>query len=215
MAASPTIMDRAGAAKAVLDWLSSEGLQAREVEDPQASIHLHVKYPPTKQGHMFNIVIPKKRRLVLVYSITRVDQGQQEEMSDMGSSAPIEWEGWLHETRVRMTQSDLDWVLHVGKKKDGVSGPLQAFNLSRPVWFDGLTQNEFMQTMRKVWLTKLSLIHQIKFGFGPGIGKPGPVDDWVSKTKQVDGGPSQTVRTDIDTDESGGFGKDFDPMEWA
>ena len=112
MAALPTVMDRAGAATAVLDWLSSEGLQAREVEDPQASIHLHVRYPPTKQGHMFNIVIPKKRRLVLVYSITRVDQGQQDEMSDMASSAPIEWEEWLHETRVRMTQSDLDWVLH-------------------------------------------------------------------------------------------------------
>jgi len=208
-------MDRAGAAKAVLDWLSSEGLQAREVEDPQASIHLHVRYPPSKQGHMFNIVIPKKRSLVLVYSITRVDQGQQEEMAEMASSDPMEWEGWLHETRVRLTQSDLDWVLHVGRKTEGISGPLQAFNLSRPVWFDGLTQNEFMQTMRRVWLTKLSLIHQIKFGFGAGIGKPGPVDDWASKTKRVGGGHSQATRTEIDTDETGGFGKDFDPMEWA
>ncbi len=215
MAALPRSMDRAGAAEAVREWLSSEGLKAREVDDPQAIMHLHVRYPPTKQGHMFNIVIPKKRNLMLVYSITRVDQGQQDAMTELSSSEPMGWEEWLHETRIRMTQSDLDWILHVGKKKGGVSGPLQAFNLSRPVWFDGLSQNEFMQTMRKVWLTKLSLIHQIKFGFGPGIGKPGPVDDWVTKSKRFGGESSQSIRPDIDTDETGGFGKDFDPMEWA
>ena len=84
--------------------------------------------------------------------------------------------------RIRLTSSDLDWVLHVGRRKQGVTGPLQAFNLSRPVWLDGLTQNEFMQSMRRVWLSKLSLIHQIKYGFGNGKGKPGPVDDWEGKT---------------------------------
>ena len=34
---------------------------------------------------------------------------------------------------------------------------------------------------RKLWMTKLSLIHQIKFGYGPGTGNPGPVDDWLAK----------------------------------
>ena len=114
-----------------------------------------------------------------------------------------------------MTSSDLDWVLHVGKSKDGVAGPLQAFNLSRPVWLDGLTQNEFMQSMRKVWLTKLSLIHQIKYGFGNGKGKPGPVDDWEGKKTGRSSRRPQTRQSEIDTDETGGFGKDFDPLEWA
>ena len=110
---------------------------------------------------------------------------------------------------------DRDWVLHVGRSKEGVAGPLQAFNLSRPVWIDGLTQNEFMQSMRKVWLTKLSLIHQIKYSFGPGKGKPGPVDDWDRKRSKSGQRQSQTRISEIDTDETGGFGKDFDPMEWA
>jgi len=185
------------------------------VKDPQAVIHLHVRYPPTKQGHLFNIVIPKKRSLVLVYSITRVDEGQQESMREMAKEESEDWEEWLHETRIRMTTSDLDWVLHVGRSKDGVAGPLQAFNLSRPVWLDGLTQNEFMQSMRKVWLTKLSLIHQIKYGFGNGMGKPGPVDDWKEKKSRRATSQSQTRQSAIDTDETGGFGKDFDPLEWA
>ena len=208
-------MDQKRASQSIRDWLEGERLEAREVKDPQAVIHLHVRYPPTKQGHLFNVVIPKKRNLVLVYSITRVDEGQQESMREMASESSEIWEEWLHETRIRMTSSDLDWVLHVGRSKKGVAGPLQAFNLSRPVWLDGLTQNEFMHSMRRVWLTKLSLIHQIKYGFGPGKGKPGPVDDWEGKRMKSGTSQTQTRVSDIDTDETGGFGRDFDPQEWA
>ena len=208
-------MDHREATDSIRSWLDGERLEAREVKDPQAAIHLHVRYPPTKQGHLFNIVIPKNRNLVLVYSITRVDLGQQESMRDMAGDSSEGWEEWLHETRMRLTSSDLDWVLHVGRSKDGVAGPLQAFNLSRPVWLDGLSQNEFMQSMRRVWLTKLSLIHQIKHGFGNGRGKPGPVDDWEGKKAKRSPRHPQTRSSEIDTDETGGFGKDFDPMEWV
>ena len=202
------------ASDAIRSWLDSERLEAREVPDPQAIMHLHVRYPPTKQGHLFNVVIPKKRNLILVYSITRVDEGQQQSMRKLSSEDPEGWEAWLHDTRINMTSSDLDWVLHVGRSKEENSGPLQAFNLSRPVWFDGLTQNEFMHSMRRVWLTKLSLIHQIKYGFGPGIGKPGPVDDWSDKSRKASGS-SHPRPSEIDTDETGGFGKDFDPLDWV
>ncbi len=206
-------MEGPEAIKSVKKWLNSERLEFKEVQDPQALIHLHCKYPPTRQGHMFNIVIPKNRNLVLIYSITRVDIGQQELMIDQATEELEEWELWLHDIRMDLTSSDLDWVLHIGHKKQNKSGPLQAFNLSRPIWFDGLTQNEFMHSMRKLWLTKLSLIHQIKFAYGPGTGKPGPVDDWLAKkTKKSNIKESKTNQ--IDTDESGGFGKDFDPSEW-
>ena len=58
------------------------------------------------------------------------------------------------------------------------------------------------------------LIHQIKYGFGNGKGKPGPVDDWEGKTDRKSP-QSPTRHSEIDTDETGGFGKDFDPLEWA
>ena len=154
-------MNSREAADRVREWLQSAHLEARDVADQQAMIHLHVRYPPTKQGHVFNVVIPKNRNLVLIYSVTRVDEGQQMEMTEHSEVEPGEWERWLHDTRIHLTQADLDWVLHVGKKNNGVPGPLQAFNLSRPIWLDGLTQNEFMHTMRHLWLTKLSLIHKI------------------------------------------------------
>jgi|TARA_B110000967_G_C18888527_1_gene565686 hypothetical protein len=201
------------AINSIKNWLKSERLEFKEVQDPQALIHLHCKYPPTRQGHMFNIVVPKNRNLVLIYSITRVDIGQQKLMTDQSKQESEDWENWLHNIRIDLTTSDLDWVLHIGHKKDKDSGPLQAFNLSRPIWFDGLTQNEFMHTMRKLWLTKLSLIHQIKYGYGSGTGKPGPVDDWIAK-KSKKTSIQESKTTQIDTDETGGFGKDFDPSEW-
>ena len=201
----------------VREWLQSERLEARAVADQQAMLHLHVRYPPTKQGHVFNVVIPKNRNLVLIYSVTRVDDGQQNEMMEHYENDAGDWERWLHDTRIHLTQADLDWVLHVGKKRHGVPGPLQAFNLSRPIWFDGLTQNEFMHTMRHLWLTKLALIHKIKFAYGPGVGKPGPVDDWIAKKAQRGCNQPQvhSEASEIDTDETGGFGRDFDPSEWA
>ncbi|MFQ3344510.1 MAG: DUF2299 family protein [Candidatus Poseidoniales archaeon] len=206
-------MESQDAINSIKNWLKSERLEFKEVQDPQALIHLHCKYPPTRQGHMFNIVVPKNRNLVLIYSITRVDIGQQKLMTDQSKQESEDWENWLHNIRIDLTTSDLDWVLHIGHKKDKDSGPLQAFNLSRPIWFDGLTQNEFMHTMRKLWLTKLSLIHQIKYGYGSGTGKPGPVDDWIAK-KSKKTSIQESKTTQIDTDETGGFGKDFDPSEW-
>ena len=83
-----------------------------------------------------------------------------------------------------------------------------------PTRFDGVTQNEVMQTLRRLWLSKLSVIHEIKFSYGPGVGKPGPVDDWAK------GGPQPRPDTahspkEVETDETGGFGTGFDPSEWA
>ena len=210
-------MDRTEATAAIREWLQNESLEARDVDDQQATLHLHVKYPPTKRGHLFNIVIPKNRNLVLIYSVTRVDEGQQDEMKGLSNNEPNDWKDWLHETRLDLTRADLDWVLHVGGKSEGVSGPLQAFNLSRPIWLDGLSQNEFMHTMRRVWLANLSLIHRIKHHFGTGTGKPGPVDDWAKK-KTRNGPRAQNKPPEpspVDIDETGGFGRDFDPADWA
>ena len=52
----------------------------------------------------------------------------------------------------------------MGKKPGKES--LQAFNVSLPIWFDGLSKNELMHSLRKLWLAKLTLIHEIKFSYG-------------------------------------------------
>ena len=129
----------------VRNWLSGEGLEIKEREDPRADFHFLVRYPPTKHGHLFNVLSPKERNLLVISSVT---------------------------------------------------------------------QNEVMQTLRRLWLSKLSVIHEIKFSYGPGVGKPGPVDDWAK------GGPQPAPDTahstkEVETDETGGFGTGFDPSEWA
>ena len=75
-----------------------------------------------------------------------------------------------------------------------------------------------MQTMRSVWLSKLELIHQVKYAYGKGIGKPGKVDDWeAKKAKQRTTKPpkNEPKSHSIDTDETGGFGSEFDPADWV
>ena len=77
------------------------------IEETSAGIVLFRK----KAAHLFNVVIPKNRNLVLIYSITRVDEGQQLEMKEHYLSDSLEWQTWLHETRLLLTQANLDWVL--------------------------------------------------------------------------------------------------------
>ena len=199
----------------IRDWLTSEGLEIKPREDPRADFHYMVRYPPTKHGHVFNVLSPKDRNLIVVSSVTQVDLGQQDEMKKHSKDDSEAWREWLHETRLGLTRAHVDWVLHVGHGSEN-PGPLQAFNLSMPIWNDGITQNELMQTLRRLWLSKLSIIHEIKFSYGPGIGRPGPVDDWAkSGGPPSEGEKPPSSASKVETDETGGFGTGFDPSEWV
>lgn len=197
----------------VRSWLASERIEIREQEDERAHLHLLVKYPQGKNGHMFAIIIPKDRDLLAISSMTRVDAGQQNSMAKLMKDDEEEWKSWIHECRMQLIASGVDWGIHLGHSGNQRLGPLQAFNVSEPVWFDGLSKNEMMQNLRRLWLAKLGIIHDIKYTFGTGSGKPGPVDDWKnkqdSKARQT---PSQPK--EIHTDESMSFGEGFDPSDW-
>jgi hypothetical protein len=74
-----------------------------------------------------------------------------------------------------------------------------------------------MNSLRRLWLAKLALIHEIKYSYGPGVGKPGPVDDWAKSNPpagQIDE-PSAGPPAEIEFDEKMSFGSGFDPTEWA
>ena len=209
-------------AATVRKWLSDERLIVKEQEDPRAVAHILIKYPQGPQGHMFAVVVPKNRDLVAISSMTRVDMGQQKEMKKHMDEDPEGWSEWIHDGRLQLIRASVDWGIHMGHVGEQKTGPLQAFNVSLPVWFDGLTKNEFMHTLRRLWLAKLGVIHEIKFSHGPGTGKPGPVDDWV-KAKQEGKSPSgtsnegseQSTHHEIEFDEKMSFGSGFDPSEWA
>lgn len=210
-------MDSDEVATVVRQWLESEGLELRVKNDPKATFHYLVRYPPTRHGHIFSVASPRERDLVVISSITQVDAGQQDEMKKHADEDSKQWEEWLHETRMHLTGANVDWVLHLGQQDEDQSGPLQAFNVSEPTWYDGLGKNALMQSLRRLWLSKLALIHEIKFSYGPGVGEPGPVDDWG---RAGGGGPGgapggRDPETVVVPDESHGFGEDFDPGEWA
>ena len=162
----------------VRKWLDEERLFVKEQNDPRAHAHILIKYPQGKQGHMFAVVVPKNRDLVAISSMTRVDKGQQDEMANHMTEDKDGWAEWIHEARLQLIASSVDWGIHMGHKDNKKPGPLQAFNVSLPIWFDGMTKNEFMHSLRRLWLAKLGIIHEIKYSYGPGVGKPGPVDDW-------------------------------------
>jgi hypothetical protein len=79
-----------------------------------------------------------------------------------------------------------------------------------------------MHSLRRLWLAKLGLIHEIKYSYGPGVGKPGPVDDWAKKKQAMESQGSKPIDNEIETeqieiqfDEKMSFGSSFDPSEWA
>ena len=203
-------------------WMKQERLTVKVQQDPRAEAHFLIKYPAGNQGHMFAVVVPKGRDLVAISSMTRVDKGQQKEMAKHMEEDREEWLEWVHEARLQLIRSTVDWGIHMGHTGKEKAGPLQAFNVSLPIWFDGLTKNEFMHTLRKLWLAKLGIIHEIKYSYGPGIGQSGPVDDWPKpktngESKSSPAGPATASSTEheIEFDEKMTFGSGFDPSEWA
>ena len=151
-------------AQTLRDWLKSEGLEVRERQDDRTTGHLLVRYPSTKHGHVFNLACPTGRDLVVIGSLTQVDVGQQEQMSTLAKEDPVAWNEWLHETRLQLTRAEVDWVLHVCHSNEG-NGPLQAFHISEPTWRDGLSKHRLMSSLRRLWLAKLAIIHEIKFAY--------------------------------------------------
>ena len=215
-------MDPAAVIKQIQAWMKQERLTVKIQQDPRAEAHFLIKYPAGNQGHMFAVVVPKGRDLVAISSMTRVDEGQQKEMAKHMHEDREEWLEWIHEARLQLIHSTVDWGIHMGHTGDEKSGPLQAFNVSLPIWFDGVTKNEFMHALRKLWLAKLGIIHEIKYNYGSGIGKPGPVDDWPKPKSNAGGkntpaGPANDTSTEheIEIDEKMTFGSGFDPSEWA
>jgi len=209
-------MDAAETAEAVRRWLEEEFLKPKDSPNPKARFHYQFKFPPGPNGHLFSVSMPRNRDLVAIASGTRVDGGQQANMAKLMGD-PRAWGAWVHRIRMLLTQSRVDWIVHMGHE-DGSKGvgPLQAFNVSEPIWLDGLSKNEMMQALRRLWLAKLSVIHEIKFRFGPGDRTPGAVDDWGPRGA-VEPEPSSASKGPniIEGDDSGGFGSGFDPSEWA
>ena len=198
--------------KKIGDWLQSERIEIKEQPNESANFQFLFRFPPNPSGHMFNVINPNGRDLIAIGSGTRVDLGQQNRMKECMTNEPLEWSSWLHNIRLELNRSGIDWSLHLGHLEDGKKGPLQAFHVSEPTWFDGLSKNALMQSMRKLWLAKLTVIHEIKHKFGPGINKPGPVDDWNKQRKQ-----NYPKRDDpmIEGNEFEGFGSGFDPSDWV
>ena len=212
-------MTPSDAVSLVRKWLDEERLFVKEQNDPRAHAHFLIKYPQGKQGHMFAVVVPKNRDLVAISSMTRVDKGQQDEMSNHMKDDKDGWSEWIHEARLQLIGSSVDWGIHMGHQGNKKPGPLQAFNVSLPIWFDGVTKNEFMHSLRRLWLAKLGIIHEIKYSYGPGVGKPGPVDDWQDSNPTNIEPPksksNQQESIEVEFDEKMSFGTSFDPSEWA
>ena len=61
----------------------------------------------------------------------------------------------MHEVECSIA-SGVDWGIHLGHTGKERKGPLQAFNVSEPVWFDGLTKNERIKS-KETWLQNLEL----------------------------------------------------------
>ena len=96
------------------EWLTSERIEFKEQNDPRADFHFLIKYPLGDNGHKFVIIVPKGRDLVAISSMTRVDGGQQSEMKSLMDEDSEEWKNWLHECRMQLIASGVDWGIHLG-----------------------------------------------------------------------------------------------------
>ena len=107
--------------EAIKKWFASESIELQSHENEKVHFHMLFKFPPGPTGHTFNISMPKNRNLIAISSGTRVDGGQQKNMKKMKLADKRAWISWLHRIRMTLTQTGIDWVVHLGHE-NGVRG---------------------------------------------------------------------------------------------
>ena len=137
------IMVDSGHVQQIRQWLASERLEIRDKNDPRADAHFLVRYPPALKATCSQLSCQRERFGICFehdssrFGSTRTNEGTHERRA----------RGLVRvgtECRLSLMRAELDWGIHMGHQGKEKPGPLQAFNVSLPIWHDGLNKNALM-----------------------------------------------------------------------
>ena len=141
--------------KLVKKWLEEEGMFDEEAEDPKSVFNYIINYP-MELKHKMNILQPADSKdKVLVLSGTRFEPETVERMRSMPQP---ELDDLLWDLRLSLCARPTEFEL----RRPGEQGIPEALVITALIYFDGLTKDRLMTTIRDVYKSKLLALWKIQ-----------------------------------------------------
>ncbi|MCF0226165.1 MAG: DUF2299 domain-containing protein [Methanobrevibacter sp.] len=140
----------------IQNWIVDEGIFKQKMPDQDAQFHYVIEYP---QGNIMDIIQPKgKDDFVLFVCGTQVSP---EHVNLMKDASMKDREKFLFELRFELNRLEPDFQLDVNNEL-----MLSQFVLQDALYEDGLTKNELMKTIKRIFKSKLACTMVIEKIFG-------------------------------------------------
>ena len=138
----------------VKDWLVDEGMFREKKVDDNADFHYIIEFP---NDNIMDVVKPKGKDCIIIGCATQV---AQEHIDLMIASTPETRRSFLLDLQFGINKYFVDFELNVNQDL------LQQFIVTDAIYEDGLTKNEFIRTIKRVFKAKLHCILLIDKKFG-------------------------------------------------
>lgn len=139
----------------IQNWLVNEGLFKEKIQDPNANFHYIINYP---ENHIIDIVQPNSKvDAIIIGCATQIAPEQLALMKDTSNS---EKNDYIWDVRYILNSFLLDFNLQVENNE------LKQFLITDEIFEDGLTKNELIKAIKKVFKAKIQCIWKLEQTFG-------------------------------------------------
>lgn len=138
----------------VRKWISDEDLLREVKYDENADFHFIVEFP---KDNIMDVVKPKANDCIVIACATKV---APEHLSLMNHADELTKKDFIMALNFGLNSFLVDFELQVS------NDILQQFIVTDQIFEDGLTKNEFIKTLKKVFKSKLHCIWLIDQKFG-------------------------------------------------
>ena len=128
--------------KRIREWLEAEGIFREKFPDRNAQFHLIAELPPGSGRKVHIVQPPRKGDLIIIVSTMVVDDSRRERLRQMK----------------RRKKNDFMWSLRFGLlfREDSSemmpnAANVERIQVTRPIYYDGLTKNALMEAMQENW----------------------------------------------------------------
>ena len=149
----------------VKNWLVDEGFFREKKVDENADFHYIIEFP---KDNIMDVVKPKGKDFVVVGCATQVSP---EHIDLMNSSTPLNRRNFLLDLQFGINKYFVDFELNVNQDI------LQQYIVTDSIYEDGLTKNEFIRTIKRVFKAKIHCIWLIEKKFGTVTVTPKPSNE--------------------------------------
>ena len=138
----------------VKNWLIDEGMFREKKVDDNADFHYIIEFP---KDNIMDVVKPKGKDCVVIGCATQV---APEHINLMTASTPEIRRSFLLDLQFGINKYFVDFELNVNQDL------LQQYIVTDTIFEDGLTKNEFIRTVKRIFKAKIHCIWLIEKKFG-------------------------------------------------